>query len=83
MKFKLTLYQEIYTDYTVEADSEEAARELIISGNASDLDIDEVTVKDSDIVKLECISDEDEDEEEQTRRDEKNGLYPDKIDIAN
>jgi len=29
------------------------------------------------------MEDEDEDEEEQQRRDEKNGLYPDREDIAN
>ena len=52
MKFKLTLYQEIYTDYEVEAENEEQAREKVCNGEAEEID---TTVKESEILECEKV----------------------------
>ncbi len=57
MKYKVTLYQEIYTHLEIEAKSEDEARDLVLSGEFDDaytIDI-EVEVKESEIIDLEEI----------------------------
>ncbi len=53
MKYKVTLYQEIYTHLEIEAKSEDEARDLVLSGEFDDaytIDI-EVEVKEISIKK--------------------------------
>jgi hypothetical protein len=57
MKYKVTLYQEIYTHLEIEAKSEDEARDLVLSGefdDANTIDI-EVEVKESEIIDSEEI----------------------------
>ena len=57
MKYKVTLYQEIYTHLEIEAKSEDEARDLVLRGEFDDdntIDI-EVEVKESEIIDLEEI----------------------------
>ncbi len=54
-KFKVTLYQETYTEIEVFADDEDAAKELVLSGEFNDDDIQDVTVKDSDVIDVEEV----------------------------
>jgi hypothetical protein len=50
MKFKVTLYQETYTEVEIEADSLEQANDLVLSGKFTENDIVDVTVKESEII---------------------------------
>ncbi len=50
MKFKVTLYQETYTEVEVEAESKEAAENLVLAGGYNEDDVQDVTVKESEIV---------------------------------
>ena len=57
MKYKVTLYQEIYTHLEIEATSEDEARDLVLSGQFDDdntIDIF-VEVKESEIIDSEEI----------------------------
>ena len=57
MKYKVTLYQEIYTHLEIEATSEDEARDLVLRGefdDANTIDI-EVEVRESEIIDLEEI----------------------------
>jgi len=57
MKYKVTLYQEIYTHLEIEAKSEDEARDLVLRGEFDDdntIDI-EVEVRESEIIDLEEI----------------------------
>ena len=57
MKYRVTLYQEIYTHLEIEATSEDEARDLVLSGKYDDdntIDI-EVEVRESEIIDLEEI----------------------------
>lgn len=53
-KFKVTLYQEIYSDYEIEAESLGEAAIIVFSG---DLNVDpvDITVKESEIVECKEI----------------------------
>lgn len=50
MKFKLTLYQETYTDLVVEAPSAEAAKEIATLGKFEPEDVKEVSVSESCVI---------------------------------
>ena len=52
MKFQVCLYQETYTTVEIEATDEGAARDLVMSGEFSDGDISDVTVKNSEIITV-------------------------------
>jgi len=57
MKYKVTLYQEIYTHLEIEAKSEDEARDLVLRGEFDDdntIDI-EVEVRESEIIDSEEI----------------------------
>jgi hypothetical protein len=57
MKYRVTLYQEIYTHLEIEATSEDEARDLVLSGKYDDdntIDI-EVEVRESEIIDSEEI----------------------------
>ena len=57
MKYRVTLYQEIYTHLEIEATSEDEARDFVLSGKYDDdntIDI-EVEVRESEIIDLEEI----------------------------
>jgi hypothetical protein len=58
MKYRVTLYQEIYTHLEIEATSEDEARDLVLSGKYDEFDdatnID-IEVKESEIIDLEEI----------------------------
>jgi len=57
MKYRVTLYQEIYTHLEIEATSEDEARDLVLNGKYDDdntIDI-EVEVRESEIIDLEEI----------------------------
>ncbi len=57
MKYRVTLYQEIYTHLEIEATSEDEARDLVLSGQFDDdntIDIF-VEVKESEIIDSEEI----------------------------
>jgi len=57
MKYKVTLYQEIYTHLEIEAKSEDEARDLVLRGEFDDdntINI-EVEVKESEIIDSEEI----------------------------
>jgi hypothetical protein len=45
MKYSVTLYQEKYTEFEIEADSQEDAEEKVLSGEFDDDDIVDVNVK--------------------------------------
>ena len=49
-KHLVKLYQETYTEIEIEADSIEEAEELVMSGEFNDEDIQDVTVKNSEIM---------------------------------
>ena len=51
-QYKVTLYQETYTDVIIYAGSAKHAEELVMEGEFDDDDIDDVTVKDSDIITV-------------------------------
>jgi len=51
-QYKVTLYQEVYTDVIIYADSAKQAEELVMEGNYDDDDVDDVTYKDSDIITV-------------------------------
>lgn len=51
-KFKITLYQEIYTDYIVEADDEDKAQDWVLRGEAEEFQ-DDTVCKESAILKSE------------------------------
>jgi hypothetical protein len=55
-KFKVTVYHETYTDYIVTADDVESAQDLVMQGEYDN--VDDVTVKDSDIINTTEIKDE-------------------------
>lgn len=50
MKYKVTLYQETYTEVEIEAKSLSDAKELVMSGEFDDDDVLDVTVKQSEII---------------------------------
>lgn len=50
MKFKVTLYQESYTEVEVDAENLEEAKDKVLSGDYDDDDVLDVTVKESEIV---------------------------------
>lgn len=50
MKHKVTLYQETYSEIEVEAESQEEAEELVMSGEFEDDQIIDVTTKSSEII---------------------------------
>ena len=50
MKYKVTLYQETYTEYEIEAETQEAANEIVLSGQFTDDDVLDVVVKHYDII---------------------------------
>jgi hypothetical protein len=52
-KYKVTLYTEQYTEIEVDALSSEDAEDMVISGNYSEDQILDVSVKESDIIKTE------------------------------
>ncbi len=57
MKYRVTLYQEIYTHLEIEATSEDEARDLVLNGKYDDdntIDI-EVEVRESEIIDSEEI----------------------------
>ena len=58
MKYKVTLYQEIYTHLEIEAKSEDEARDLVLRGEFDEFDdattID-IEVKESEIIDLEAV----------------------------
>jgi hypothetical protein len=57
MKYKVTLYQEVYTHLEIEAKSEDEARDLVLRGEFDDdntIDI-EVEVRESEIIDSEEI----------------------------
>ena len=51
-RFKITLYQELYTDYIVTAENEDEARELVLQGEAEEFK-DDVDCKEHDILMCE------------------------------
>lgn len=53
MKYKITLYQEIYSDFEVEANSEKEASDMVISGQAGEPN--DVTVKESDVISCKSL----------------------------
>lgn len=53
MKYKVTVYHEQYTDYLVEAESEDKATDLVLSGEYDE--IDDTTVKHSEVMGVETI----------------------------
>jgi hypothetical protein len=58
MKYRVTLYQEIYTHLEIEATSEDEARDLVLSGKFDEFDDDttiDIEVKESEIIDLEEI----------------------------
>jgi len=58
MKYRVTLYQEIYTHLEIEATSEDEARDLVLSGEFDEFDDDttiDIEVKESEIIDLEEI----------------------------
>jgi len=46
-KFKVTLYQETYTEVVVSAESESEAGDLVMAGEYGDDDVEDITVKES------------------------------------
>lgn len=52
-KYKVTIYHETYTDYIVEAETEDEAQDLVMMGEYEK--IDDVVVKDSDPINVEKI----------------------------
>jgi len=57
MKYKVTLYQEVYTHLEIEAKSEDEARDLVLRGEFDDdntIDI-QVEVRESEIIDSEEI----------------------------
>lgn len=48
--YKVTLYQETYTEVIIEASSLEEAQELVMSGEFNEEDIHDVSVKESCII---------------------------------
>lgn len=50
MKYKVTLYQETYTEYEIEAETQEAANEIVLSGQFTDDNVLDVVVKHYDII---------------------------------
>jgi hypothetical protein len=55
MKYKVTLYQEIYTHLEIEAKSEDEARDLVLSGEFDDANTIDIEVKESEIIDSEEI----------------------------
>jgi hypothetical protein len=55
MKYKVTLYQEIYTHLEIEAKSEDEARDLVLSGEFDDANTIDIEVKESTIIDSEEI----------------------------
>ena len=55
MKYKVTVYQEQYTDYIVDAFSKEHAKNLAIKGKYDE--IDDITVRHSEVVDVENTED--------------------------
>jgi hypothetical protein len=49
-KYKVTLYQETYTEYEIEAGSQEAANEIVLSGQTTEDDICDVVTKHYEII---------------------------------
>ncbi len=49
MKYKVILYQETYTEIELEAESLEAAKDLVMQGEFKDEDVKDVTVKESSV----------------------------------
>ena len=49
-KHLVTLHQETFTEIEIEADSLEDAQELVMSGEFNDEDVQDVTVKNSEII---------------------------------
>lgn len=84
-KFRVCIYHETYTDYIVNADTADEAKDKVMQGEYDD--IDDTTVKESEPISVTEVKNEDshvnEDQVEQQRRDEKNGLYPEHEDPAN
>ena len=50
--YKVTLYQEVYTDVIINADSAEHAEALVMEGEFHPEDIDDVTTKESNIIRV-------------------------------
>ncbi len=55
MKYKVTLYQEIYTHLEIEAKSEDEARDLVLSGEFDDANTIDIEVRESALIDLEEI----------------------------
>ena len=55
MKYKVTLYQEIYTHLEIEAKSEDEARDLAFSGEFDDANTIDIEVRESALIDLEEI----------------------------
>jgi hypothetical protein len=55
MKYKVALYQEIYTYLEIEAKSEDEARDLVLSGEFDDANTIDNEVKESEIIGCEEI----------------------------
>ncbi len=55
MKYRVTLYQEIYTHLEIEATSEDEARDLVLSGEFDDANTLDIEVKESEIIDSEEI----------------------------
>jgi hypothetical protein len=55
MKYKVTLYQEIYTHLEIEAKSEDEARDLVLRGEFDDANTIDIGVKESTIIDSEEI----------------------------
>jgi hypothetical protein len=54
-KYKVTVYHETYTDYIVEAETEDEAQDLALMGEYEK--IDDVVVKESDAINVEEFTD--------------------------
>jgi|TARA_R110000824_G_scaffold2419_11_gene11307 hypothetical protein len=46
-KYKVTLYQETYTEVVVSAESESEAGDLVLAGEYEDGDVEDIAVKES------------------------------------
>lgn len=50
MKYKVTLYQETYTEVEIEASSLEQANDFVLSGKFTEDDVVDISVKESEII---------------------------------
>lgn len=54
-QYSVTIYTEVYTSVLVSANSDEEARDMVLSGEYDDDDIEDVTVKESDVLSVDEI----------------------------